>query len=91
MLAMALFLEKYVKKNMSHADRDKIEAAWLQRWKDRLGNPSRLPCKVMKAYLEYMDISTEVLDNQMDWDCWPAEDGVEDFYFAVSADSPSVL
>ncbi len=66
MLAMALFLEKYIKKDMSHADRDKIEAAWLQWWKDRLGNPSRLPCKVMKAYLEYMDISTEVLDNQMD-------------------------
>jgi hypothetical protein len=91
MLAMALFLEKYVKKNMSHSDRDKIEAAWLQRWKDRLGNPSHLPCKVMKAYLEYMDISTEVLDNQMDWDCWPADDDVEDFDFAVLADSPSVL
>jgi hypothetical protein len=91
MLAMALFLEKYVKKNMSHAERDKIEAAWLQRWKDRLGNPSRLPCKVMKAYLEYMDISTEVLDSQMDWDCWPTDDDVEDFDFGVLADSPSVL
>jgi hypothetical protein len=51
---------------MSHVDQDKIEAAWLQRWKDRLRNPSCLPCKVMKAYLEYMDISTEVLDNEMD-------------------------
>jgi hypothetical protein len=91
MLAMALFLKKYVKKNMSHADRGKIEAAWHQRWKDRLGNPSRLPCKLMKAYLEYMDISTEVLDNQMDWDYWPADDDVEDLDFAVSADSPSVF
>jgi hypothetical protein len=91
MLAMALFLEKYVRKNMSHVDRDKVEAAWLQRWKDRLRNPSRLPHKVMKAYLEYMDISMEVLDNQMDWDCWPGDDDMEDFDFAVLADSPSVL
>ncbi len=88
---MALFPEKYVKKNMSHVDRDKIEAARLQRWKDRLGNPSRLPRKVMKAYLEYMDVSTEVLDNQMDWDCWPVDNDVEDFDFAVLAESPSVL
>jgi hypothetical protein len=91
MLAMALFLENYVKKNMSHVDRDKIKAAWLQQWKDRRGNPSCLPRKVMKAYLEYMDVSTEVLDNQMDWDCWPEDDDVEDFDFTVSADLPSVL
>ena len=50
---------------MSNADRNKIETAWLQWWKDNLGNPSRLPRKVMKAYLDYMDISTEMLDNQM--------------------------
>ena len=44
---------------MSHADRDKIEAAWLQRWKDNLGNPSRMPRKVMKANLDYMDILSQ--------------------------------
>jgi hypothetical protein len=45
----------------------------------------------MKAYLEYMDISTEVLDNQIDWGCWLADNYVEDFDFAVLADLPSVL
>ena len=30
MLAMALFLDKYISKMMSHVDRDKIETAWLQ-------------------------------------------------------------
>ena len=28
----------------------------------------------MKAYLEYMDISAETLDDQMDWECWPVDD-----------------
>ncbi len=65
---MALFLEKYVEKNMSHTDPEKNQAAWLQRWKDGLRNPSRLPHKVMKAYLEYTDMSMDVLDNQMDQD-----------------------
>ncbi len=78
MLAMALFLEKY-NRLMSNTDRNKIKTAWLQRWKDNLGNPSRLPRKVMQAYLEYMDISAEMLDDQMDWECWPIDDEVKEF------------
>jgi hypothetical protein len=91
MLAMALFLERYVKKLMSQADRDKIEAAWLQQWKQRLGNLSCMPRKVMKAYLEYMDISPEMLDTQMDWESWPDIDDMEDIVVPTSTESPSVL
>ncbi len=92
---MMLFLEKYGKKTMTQVDRDEIEAAWLQRWKEQLGNPSRMPCKVMKAYLEHMDISTDVLDTQIDWECWPVDDDMEGDMDAlgilVSEDLPSVL
>jgi hypothetical protein len=90
MLAMALFLEKY-NKSMTNADRDKMETAWLQRWKDKLGNPSRLPRKVMKTYLDYMDISADVLDAQMDWECWPVDDDVENFDLDTVSDSPQTL
>jgi hypothetical protein len=90
MLAMALFLEKY-NRSMSNADRDKIEAAWLQCWKDNLGNPSRMPRKVMKAYLDYMDISAEMLDDQMDWECWPIDDEVEEFDFDIPSESSPTL
>jgi hypothetical protein len=83
MLATALFLEKYMKNLVSPADRDKIETAWLQRWKDKLGNPTQLPRKVMRLYLEDMDITSGVLDDQMDWECWPANDKVEDFGITV--------
>ncbi len=91
MLAMALFLERYVKKSMTQAYRDKIEAAWLQRWKERLGNPSHMPCKVMKAYLEYIDISPEMLDTQMDWESWPEKDDMVDIDVPTSTESPSVI
>jgi hypothetical protein len=90
MLAIALFLEKYTR-SIAHADRDKIETAWLQRWKDKLGNPSFMPRKVMKTYLEYMDISAEILDAQMDWDCWPVDDEVEDFGLDIQSDSSPPL
>ena len=90
MLAMALFLEKY-NRSMSYANRDKIETAWLQRWKDNLGNPGRLPRKVMKAYLDYMDISAEMLDDQMDWECWPIDDEVEEFDFDNPSESSTSL
>jgi hypothetical protein len=79
MLAIALFLDRYIKTMMSPSDRDKIESAWLQRWKERLGNPSRLPWRVMKTFLEEMDITPNVLDEQMDWECWPTDDDIEDF------------
>ena len=85
MLAMALFLDKYISTSIPKEDRNKIEMVWLQRWKEKLGNPSRMPRKVMRAYLEYMDISLETLDTQMDWECWPVDDDVEDFGVDVSS------
>ena len=90
MLAMALFLDKYTLL-MSNVDRDKLEKAWLLRWKENLGNPSRLPCKVMKAYLDYMDISAETLDDQIDWECWPVDDAVKDFDFDTPSESSQSL
>ena len=45
----------------------------------------------MKAYLDYMDISTEVLDEQMDWDCWTVDDEMEDFGMDISQESPTAL
>jgi hypothetical protein len=79
MLAIALFLDRYNKSSMSPAEKDNLEPAWLQRWQERLGNPSRLPLKVMMTYLEDMDITPDVLDAQMEWDCWPMDDGIEAF------------
>ena len=79
MLAMALFLEKY-NKLLTRTDRDKIESAWLARWKENLGNPTRMPRKVMRAYLDHMDISEDTLDHQMDWDSWPVDDDMDDIH-----------
>jgi hypothetical protein len=33
----------------------------------------------MKTFLEEMDITLDVLDEQMDWECWPTDDDIEDF------------
>jgi hypothetical protein len=79
MLAMLLFLEKYVKVLMSPTTCNRIEAVWLQYWKETLGNPRRLSCKVLKAFLNLLDILADMLDNQMDWECWPENDALEDF------------
>ncbi len=57
----------------------KLEVAWLKRWRDELGHPNRTPGKVLRAYLDTMDISIDELDHQMCWDCWPSDDDAEDF------------
>jgi hypothetical protein len=43
MLASAICLERYIKHDMSPALRDSIEKEWLDRWKERLGNPTQTP------------------------------------------------
>jgi hypothetical protein len=75
---MALFLEKYVRVSMTPTTCDRIEAAWLQWWKETLENPHRFPCKLLKAYLDLLDILADMLDNQMDWECWSENDALKD-------------
>jgi hypothetical protein len=79
MLAMVLFLEKYVKVSMTPSTPDMIEVAWLQHWKETLGNPRQHPRKILQAYLDSLDISADMLEDQMDWECWPVDDTFEDF------------
>ena len=74
MLATAICLERYMKTDMSPAIRDSIEKEWLDRWRERLGNPSATPRQVMRAYVEELDITVAGLDEQMDWDTWADDD-----------------
>jgi hypothetical protein len=43
MLATAICLEKYMKKDLSLGVRDSIEQDWVARWRERLGNPDKTP------------------------------------------------
>ena len=78
MLAIAIFIKKY-KKEASAEVKDKIEEAWLARWKSELGNPSKKPRRVMKAYIDYLDSTVDAVDEQMCWECWPEDDGGDEF------------
>ncbi len=78
MLAMAIFIKKY-KKNAPNKVKDKVEAAWLEKWKGILGNPTRQPRRVMKAYLDLLDTTVDKVDDQMCWECWPEDDGQDEF------------
>jgi hypothetical protein len=71
-------IEKY-KKEASADTKDKIEEAWLARWKSELGNPSKKPRRVMKAYIDYLDSTVDAVDEQMCWECWPEDDGGDVF------------
>jgi hypothetical protein len=66
MLATAICLERYMKKDLSSTLRDAIEQEWLAKWKDRLGNPNSTPRQVMRTYVESLDITVAGLDEEMD-------------------------
>jgi hypothetical protein len=70
MLAIAICLERYMKHDMSTTIWDSIEKEWLDRWKERLGNPSQTPRQVLRAYVEELDITVAGLDDAMEWDYW---------------------
>ncbi len=74
MLAIALFLDKYVKHSLSDNVRRRIESTWVDQWKEKLGQPQRSPTQVMKAYCANLDISSGHLAMAMDWDCWPVDE-----------------
>ena len=83
-LAIALFIKKY-KRDLSDDVKDKIEMDWVACWRSAIGNPTKKPRRVMKTYLDLLDITVDDLDNQMCWDCWPEGNDVND----VAADTPS--
>ncbi len=74
MLATAICLEKYMKKDLSPSLRDQIEKEWLDRWKEKLENPVRTPRQVLRSYVDDLGISVTELDAEMEWDCWDEEE-----------------
>ena len=81
MLATAICLERYMKNDMSATIRDSIEKEWLDRWKERLGNPTQTPRQILHAYVEELDITVAGLDDAMEWEYWDnsdIEDGTAD-------------
>ena len=76
-LAIALFIEKY-KRDLSDDAKDRIESGWIERWRSAVGNPSKKPRRVMKAYLDLLDLTVDDLDDQMCWECWPETDDEDD-------------
>ncbi len=65
MLATAICLEWYMKHDMSPGLWDSIEMEWLERWKERLGNPSNTPCQVLRSYVDDLGITVADLDAEM--------------------------
>ncbi len=59
-----------MKNDMSATLRDSIEKEWLDRWRERLGNPTQTPRQVLRAYVEELDITVAGLDDEMEWDTW---------------------
>ena len=78
MLATAICLERYMKQDMSAAIRDSIEKEWLDRWKERLGNPTQTPRQVLRTYVKELDITVAGLDDAMEWENWDNSDPDDD-------------
>jgi hypothetical protein len=70
------FIEKYKRELLTDA-KEKIELGWIEQWSAAVGNPTKKPCRVMKEYMDLLDLTVEDLDEQMCWDCWPEGDDVD--------------
>ncbi len=71
MLAVALFVDRYVKTDLLESQHCSIKEKWLVCWKDRIGSPTRLPRQVMRTYCKNYDVTPDNLDLALDWECWP--------------------
>ncbi len=43
MLALALFVDRYIHHSLLDSEQSQIKSKWLARWKDQLGQPARSP------------------------------------------------
>ena len=73
MLTIAIFVEKH-RTSLSDSENSAIEDQGISRWKDKIGQPSRTPWQVMRAYCEELDISPNHLAQAINWDCWLESD-----------------
>jgi hypothetical protein len=80
MLAIALYLERYTKKELSDVDRSKIKQQWLGKWEEKLGRPACTPRQIMQTYCENFNVTPDAVDTAMDWDSWPDTEVSEDDY-----------
>jgi hypothetical protein len=63
-LALALFVNRYVRDSLVDSDCTDIEHKWLTRWKEHLGEPGRTPQQVMWVYCDTMNTTPDTLDWQ---------------------------
>ena len=66
MLATAICLEQYMKKDLSPSLRDQIKKEWLDRWKEKLENSVRTLRQVLRSYVANLGISVTKLDAEME-------------------------
>ncbi len=45
----------------------------------------------MMMYMEDMDITSDVLDAQMEWECWPMDDRIEVFEVPLDGVGPAAF
>ncbi len=89
MLAMALYLDKYVRQSLSDNNISKVESSWLRKHQDCLGLPQRPSSCVMKAFYAGLDNLPDILDWAMNWDCWPVDES--DTFLTVSLSKGGLL
>ena len=68
MLAITLYINRYTK-NISATDRSTIESCWLNKYRAKLGQPSRTPHQIMGTFCDNYNITPDHLDQAMDWEC----------------------
>jgi hypothetical protein len=68
MLAIMLFIDRYIKKELSESDWSNIKHKWLSCWKDKLGMPAHTPHQIMRRYCDANNITPEFLNLAMDWE-----------------------
>jgi hypothetical protein len=68
MLAIALYIDRYTK-DIYATNCSTIESCWLDKYMAKLGQPGRTPRQIMRTFCDNYNITTDHLDQALDWDC----------------------
>ncbi len=52
--------------------KDKMEYKWVKHWRKSIGS-TKIPCQVMRAYVDLLNLTVNELVEQPCWECWPED------------------
>jgi hypothetical protein len=71
---MSIFLQQLLRTGIANKDTiADAERCWVKCAKESIGPHGATPSKVYQAYAKHSSLTLELMEDEIDWLCWPTD------------------